>query len=284
MKAVYGGKTKSQVKDIPIPAATKTSAAKVEIGVDEHTGELTSLRADGKEILRTPMHFNITRYIDNDRKLLPRWVKQYRLPECHPYVLDCEKTDTGYRFRGVMAANCLAPAVEMTWEYAVTGNTLTVDVEYSLADYVRNFPRFGLEFGVDPACDRFSYIGFGPVESYVDKTAACEYGLYTSTAGENYDSHYVRPQESGSHYACRYLEVDGLFRVTAESPFSCSVNPYTTAQIRDTAHGFALPHNEFVNVCIDLAMRGIGSHSCGPALSEKYEIPRKGKNTFRITL
>ena len=284
MKAVYGGKTKSQVKDIPIPAATKTPATAVEIDVDAHTGELTSLRADGKEILRTPMHFNITRYIDNDRNLLPRWVNQYRLPECKPYVLDCERTDTGYRFRGVMAANCLTPAVEMTWEYAVTESTLTLDVEYSVADYVRNLPRFGMEFGVDSACDRFSYIGFGPVESYVDKMAACEYGLYTSTAGENYDSNYVRPQESGSHHACRYLEVDGLFRVTADAPFSCSVNPYTTAQIRDTAHGFALPHNDFVNVCIDLAMRGIGSHSCGPALPEKYEIPRKGKNTFRITL
>ena len=57
---------------------------------------------------------------------------------------------------------------------------------------------------------------------------------------------------------------------------------YTTAQLRDTLHDFALPDNDFVNICIDLAMRGVGSHSCGPKLPPQYEIPRSGKNTFRV--
>ncbi|MBQ8323332.1 MAG: hypothetical protein IJX91_05135 [Clostridia bacterium] len=93
---------------------------------------------------------------------------------------------------------------------------------------------------------------------------------------------YVCPQESGSHYASKYLCVKGLFQATAEKPFSFSVNPYTTAQLCDEKHSFELPENDFVNVCLDLAMRGVGSHSCGPELAEKYEIPRTGKNTFKI--
>ena len=98
-----------------------------------------------------------------------------------------------------------------------------------------------------------------------------------------YDRNYIRPQESGSHYACKYLAVKNLFKVTAEQPFSCSVNPFTTAQLRETLHSFELEENDFVNVCIDLAMRGVGSHSCGPDLSEEYEIPKTGKNTFKFT-
>ena len=43
-----------------------------------------------------------------------------------------------------------------------------------------------------------------------------------------------------------------------------------------------LPENDFVNICVDIAMRGVGSHACGPALPEQYEIPRQGKNTFRF--
>ena len=70
--------------------------------------------------------------------------------------------------------------------------------------------------------------------------------------------------------------------MTAEQPFSCSVNPYTTKQLRDTLHSFELKENDFVNVCIDLGMRGVGSHSCGPKLPAKYEIPRSGKNTFKF--
>jgi len=160
---------------------------------------------------------------------------------------------------------------------------LTAAIEYKLADYVERFPRFGIEFGVHKSHSNFSYVGFGPSESYADKHIACEYGYYESCAEENYDNKYIRPQESGSHYACKYLAVKGLFEVTAEQPFSCSVNPFTTAQLRQTLHSFELEGNDFVNVCIDLAMRGVGSHSCGPELPAEYEIPRAYKNTFRFT-
>ena len=76
------------------------------------------------------------------------------------------------------------------------------------------------------------------------------------------------------------MAVKDLFKVTAEKPFSCSVNPYTTRQLRETLHSFELEHNDFVNVCIDLAMRGVGSKSCGPDLPEDYEIPKTYQNTF----
>ena len=101
-----------------------------------------------------------------------------------------------------------------------------------------------------------------------------------SSAEENYDREYMRPQESGSHYHCKYLAVKDLFRVTAEKPFSCSVNPFTTRQLCEALHSFELEENNYVNVCIDLAMRGVGSKSCGPDLPEKYEIPKTYKNTF----
>ena len=41
--------------------------------------------------------------------------------------------------------------------------------------------------------------------------------------------------------------------------------------------------NDFVNVCIDLSMRGVGSKSCGPDLPSYYEIPKKLSNKFRFT-
>ena len=175
------------------------------------------------------------------------------------------------------------PAVEFTLEYTVEANELIVSVSYKLADYIERFPRFGIEFGVDKSHCNFSYIGYGPTESYIDKHIACDYGYYVSSAEENYDRKYIRPQESGSHYACNYMAIKDLFKVTAESPFSCSVNPFTTEQLCETLHCFELAENEFVNVCIDLAMRGVGSHSCGPDLPDAYEIPREGKNVFRFT-
>ena len=103
------------------------------------------------------------------------------------------------------------------------------------------------------------------------------------SSGDPSDNKYIRPQESGSHCECKYLSINDNFTVTAERPFSFSVNPYTTEQLRETKHNFELPKNDFVNVCLDLGMRGIGSYSCGPELGKQYEIPRGYCNKFVIT-
>ena len=282
MKAVYGGKTRSEIKEIELPAMQGKAKA-IAITVDENTGELLSIKADGKEMLLSPMRWNITRYIDNDRKLAPDWKDIYRLEYCEPQIFSCEKKADGYVFEGCLAARCMMPVVTFKLAYKVTGNKLSIETEYEVASYMKTLPRLGFEFAVDKACDKFSYVGYGPYENYVDRHVACEYGYYESSAAENYESGYVRPQESGSHYASKYLCVDGVFSLTAETPFSFSVNPYTTAQLRDTLHVFELPKNDFVNVCVDFAMRGVGSAACGPDLPKQCEVPQKGKNTFYFT-
>lgn len=282
MKAVYGGKTiSSDICNVAIPE-NHGPASVVEIGVNEHTGEIVSIRADGKEVLRTPMHLNIMRYTDNDRFIVSQWVDRCHLDACKPQILSCEKTESGYKFKGALAANCLNPAVNFELVYAVNDAALTVSVSYKIADYIKWFPRFGLEFAIDKEYGDFSYIGYGPSESYADKHIACEYGYYESNAEENYDRNYIRPQESGSHYACKYLAVKNLFDMVADKPFSCSVNPYTTEQLCKANHSFELVENDFVNICVDLGMRGVGSNSCGPDLPEKFEIPREGTNTFKF--
>lgn len=282
LQAVYGGKQKAQITPVAHPAV-KGTCTNLAIAADEHTGELISILADGREVLRTPIHLNMLRYTDNDRRLIPDWEGKYWLDRCKPYIFSCEKGANSYRFTGCLVANCKAPAVEFSLSYETQGNVLEIAVEYTLAEYIEHIPRFGIEFAVDQAFKKFSYVGFGPHESYVDKHLSCDYGYYASTAEENYDRKYVRPQESGSHYACRYLAVEGLFQMTAQQPFSCSVNPFTTQQLRETTHDFLLKENDFTNICVDLAMGGIGSYSCGPALLEEYQTPRTMKNTFRFT-
>ena len=282
MQAVYGGKTRSEVKKVVIPKVEQ-SGKNVQIQADENTGELLSIKVEGREILRSPMRLNITRYIDNEMKLVRGREIAYGLRDCKPYILESKNEGNRYEFKGVLAIPTRTPAVAFTIVYEVNGSSLKVEVEYTVAEYIKHLPRFGLEFAVDKNKCNFSYVGFGPYESYVDKNVACEYGYYESNAKANYDENYVRPQESGSHYHSEYLCVDGCFALLADKPFSFSVNPYTTAQLRDTTHAYALKENDFVNVCIDLAMRGVGSHSCGPMLDEQYEIPKQGKNTFVFT-
>lgn len=281
MKAVYGGKLKSEITEVEIPKI-ESKAKQLEIAVDPYTGCLNSIKADGEEILKTPMQWNVIRYTDNDMRLLANWNDYYRLPACRPEIYSCERKENGYEVKGAMVANCRVPAVEFTALYTVSGGTLTIETEYKIADHVETLPRFGFELRVAKKYDKFAFVGFGGGESYVDKHIACEYGYYESDAKNNYNHSYVRPQESGSHYASKYLCVKDLFTLTAENPFSFSVNPYTTKQLYETKHQFELVENDFVNVCVDIAMRGVGSYSCGPALAKEFEIPKTGKNIFKL--
>jgi beta-galactosidase len=284
MKAVYGGKLKSEITEVEIPKI-ESKAKQLEIAVDPYTGCLNSIKADGEEILKTPMCWNIIRFTDNDRRHLSswrNWEDRYRFPACRPEIYSCERRENGYVVEGVMAPNTRVPAVAFSVIYTVSGGMLTIEIEYKIADHVPELPRFGFEFGVAKKYDQFAFVGFGKGESYVDKHVACEYGYYESDAKNNYDYKYIRPQESGSHYASKYLCIKDLFTLTAEAPFSFSVNPYTTKQLYETTHHFKLPENDFINVCVDLAMRGIGSHSCGPVLAKEFEIPKTGKNIFKF--
>ncbi len=282
MKAVYGGKLYSEVKDIPIPEI-KSYCKKVDFKVNEKTGEIVSITRDGEEILRSPVKLNVLRFIDNDMFLQREYNDKYALKKLKPIILESNKTENGYKFKGALCAPCIEPIVYFNLEYALNGNALTICVDYKINHFVKHLPRFGFEFAIDKKYSDFSFVGFGKGESYADKHVYCDYGLYQSNAKDNYCNEYIRPQESGSHFASKYLGIDNLFSVTASSPFSFSVNPYTTKQLMDAKHDFELPKNDFVNVCLDLAMRGVGSYSCGPELPARYEIPLEGKNVFTIT-
>ena len=135
MKAVYEGKISSSVKPIAIPALPQASLVP-QITVDERTGELVSLKVANKEILRSSMHLNITRYIDNDRWLQTEtWGPCYNLKGCKPFITERIRLENGYAFKGGMVSNCHAPAVLFTLAYKTEKNRLIVEAEYEIADY-----------------------------------------------------------------------------------------------------------------------------------------------------
>jgi beta-galactosidase len=144
-----------------------------------------------------------------------------------------------------------------------------------------NLGRVGFEFAVDEKFAKFNYVGYGPHESYIDKRTCCTNDYFESDAKSNYVN-YVMPQETGSHYGTSMLNIENLFTVTAEKPFSFSVLPYTSRELNDAKHHFELKQKGITNVCLDVAMRGIGSGACGPALDQRFEIPREDENTFTL--
>ena len=92
------------------------------------------------------------------------------------------------------------------------------------------------------------------------------------------------PQENGSHFGATKLMIDNVATITAPTPFSFSVLPYSTDELQNAKHDFELKKSTATYVNLDIAMSGIGSNSCGPELDKKYRAPKQGSNTFRILL
>ena len=146
-------------------------------------------------------------------------------------------------------------------------------------------PRFGIRLFLDRRLDDTAYFGMGPKESYRDKNKSSYHGLFRAHVNDLHED-YVRPQENGSHYDCDYVTVNSQkFGITAvsENPFSFSASSYTQEMLENSAHNFELVASESTVLCIDYALNGIGSNSCGPVVLKKYQFD-ENEFMFKFTL
>jgi len=275
LKAIYGGKRE---KNLVLPTC-KTA---------EETGDVPdfTLNSDG-ELVRLgdvgfvePLKVNFRRaYIDNDR-YISEWLKyENAKPVSYKITTNGDKT-TVY---GKVVRNSIKPIMEYTLVYTKVKGGIKIDFSYKVADFASYLPRIGFVFKLNRKYSNFTYTGYGECESYIDKHMASEYGTYRSNAKKSY-AHYIMPQECGSHFGSTALEIEKLFEITAEKPFSFSVLPYSVDELIKARHDFELPEPSGVYVSVDVAMSGIGTNSCGPELAEKYRAPKQGSNSFYIKL
>ena len=124
--------------------------------------------------------------------------------------------------------------------------------------------------------DQVEYFGYGPYESYADKHRASTKHLYRASVASLHED-YIRPQENGSRFNCDYLNLYGHvggLEVTGAG-FSFNASPYTQEELTRKAHNYELVPSGYTVVCIDAFQNGIGSNSCGPKLSPRFESPAK---------
>ena len=287
LRAVYGNKPRQDF--VPENQELKKVANDKPISytIDEQ-GRLCAL---GDIVFKQPFGINIERApIDNDANFFSPFEKWRTMKDSWAFYQDCKqsvyeiKEENGcVKIVGGIEKNCFAPMVNFELEYKFFNNGVDVSFSYKTANYVTFLPRIGFEFGIDKKHQKIEYTGYGPYESYIDKHRASDFGTYRSTAKKEYYP-WVKPQETGSHYASTQLKLENGMEITAIEPFSFSVLPYSTKQIKTAKHGFELARSNGVYVNLDLAMCGIGTYSCGPVLAPEYRTKKEGKNTFRIII
>ncbi len=247
--------------------------------IDKRTALFTEMKFAGREYLNHPMELNIWRApTDNDMYIKSEWKKaHYDKAYTRAYTTEVVQGKHGVKITS--HASVVAETVQkildvtITWKIEAAGK-IDADIAVTKDDEFPDLPRFGVRMFLDKKLSAVRYFGMGPQESYCDKHQAASHGLYRADVGDLHED-YIRPQENGSHYDCEYVELNNSrygIVVSAENAFSFNVSYYTQEELEEKTHNYELTESDSVVFCVDYALNGIGSNSCGPVVLEQYRF------------
>ena len=247
--------------------------------IDRRTALFTEMKFAGREYLNHPMELNIWRApTDNDMYIKSEWKKaHYDKAYTRAYTTEVVQGKHGVKITS--HASVVAETVQkildvtITWKIEAAGK-IDADIEVTKDDEFPDLPRFGVRMFLDKKLSAARYFGMGPQESYCDKHQAASHGLYHANVDDLHED-YIRPQENGSHYDCEYVELNNSrygIVVSAENAFSFNASYYTQEELEEKTHNYELTESDSVVFCVDYALNGIGSNSCGPVVLEQYRF------------
>lgn len=247
--------------------------------IDKRTALFTEMKFAGREYLNHPMELNIWRApTDNDMYIKSEWKKaHYDKAYTRAYTTEVVQGKHGVKITS--HASVVAETVQkildvtITWKIEAAGK-IDADIAVTKDDEFPDLPRFGVRMFLDKKLSAVRYFGMGSQESYCDKHQAASHGLYRADVGDLHED-YIRPQENGSHYDCEYVELNNSrygIVASAEKAFSFNASYYTQEELEKKTHNYELIESDSVVFCVDYALNGIGSNSCGPVVLEQYRF------------
>ncbi len=272
----------NETDDIPIliqtPFKYVIKAGNKKIRFDRRKGTISTIEVDGKNILGKPMEWNFFRApVDND-VMRGDWYSAH-LHDYDVKVYDTEATATNEEVRITIAHsfgwNTHQPFCVANTTISINGaGDIRITTDGKTSNKVSFLPRFGLRLFLDEKFVHTEYCGYGPHESYVDKHQTSYLGRFYDKVSDMHED-YIRPQENSSHMGCCHVEVfDGntFLKFTSDKLFSFNASVYTQEELASKRHNYELEPSGYTVLCLDSAMAGVGSSSCGPELAEKYRI------------
>ena len=247
--------------------------------IDRRTALFTEMKFAGREYLNHPMELNIWRApTDNDMYIKSEWKKaHYDKAYTRAYTTEVVQGKHGVKITS--HASVVAETVQkildvtITWKIEAAGK-IDADIAVTKDDEFPDLPRFGVRMFLDKKLSAARYFGMGPQESYCDKHQAASHGLYQANVDDLHED-YIRPQENGSHYDCEHVELNNSrygIVVSAENAFSFNASYYTQEELEKKTHNYELAESDSVVLCVDYALNGIGSNSCGPVVLDQYRF------------
>lgn len=259
------------------PLYITVASGEMEYRFSRRLSAFDSIKRCGRELLDRPMQFNFFRAPTDNDVMKGDWYGMHlhdSTARNYGVTAEVQGNAAVIRLRQSFGWSIHQPFVYLDVEYRISGGMLGVSCRGRVSDKVQFLPRFGIRLFLRRDFTQVEYLGYGPRESYADKHQASWFGEFTADISAMHED-YLRPQENSSHFGCLRAEVtDGDTSVVFASldGFSFNASEYTQEELAEKRHNYELEKCGSSVICVDSAMAGVGSNSCGPALSEKYRV------------
>lgn len=150
--------------------------------------------------------------------------------------------------------------VEVDFNFQPTGDTYISEV--------------GMMMQLPAGFENLNWYGRGPGESYSDRKAGMDVGIYSGTVSEQYVP-YVRPQESGNKTDVRYMALSndsgrGLLAAARGNLMEASALHYTPKDLTGIRHLYEVPEREETVLRLNCAQTGLGTGLADMLSAENY--------------
>jgi beta-galactosidase len=160
--------------------------------------------------------------------------------------------------------------------YTILGNgEVLVDTHVLPGEGLPFLPRIGLQMCLPGEYEQFAWYGRGPHETYADRKAGAQVGVYRGTVDEQFVS-YIVPEENGNKTDVRWVTLTNAqgigLRASADRLLEVSAHHYTPEDLAAAQHPHELVRRAEIILHLDYGQSGLGSASCGPGRLEKYRL------------
>ena len=141
---------------------------------------------------------------------------------------------------------------------------------------------------LDGSLENMTWYGRGESDSYSDRKAGYDVGLYESTVSDQFTK-FLYPQETGNKTDVRFMALtdedgNGLLVDAVDHLLSMSALHYTQEDLDQAGHIYELEGTDNTVVTIDYAQMGLGTASCGPAALPQYRLSASQNYTYTYHL
>ena len=235
---------------------------------DRVHGYLSGYILNGERLIRKGLGLNFWRApVDNDKNAAEIWEKA--MLKSMTNMVEKVTVREREQMVSISVSQIYAP-ITLDWkvivhaEYSVMADGL-VTVKYSGVptgvQLPESFPRIGMRFELDKACEQAVWYGRGPLETYRDCKEGNPVGCWEKQVEEFYFP-YVVPQETGNHEDTRWAafltESGNGICVASEEVFSFGALHYTQEDLTQASHTNELHRTEHIQLSVDYAQHGLG--------------------------